>query len=222
MRKRLSELNDWKLVNSSQDIRGHKMMDADGNKIGVVDDLVVNTRSKLVETIVLEDGAEYGAEDIEVDHKQAYLKGTTQTDDPTGDEADRVVRVYDDVRVHQGDGDGVPAFAEYNDDFRTHHRSTYDEGDYATYEPAYRYGYRYGTSEEYRGREYSDLEPEMRRDYEERHGEGTWEKTEGAVRHAFDRGRTHHKAGVEGASGSDRTASGDPGSVVRGDGGGAR
>ena len=220
MRKRLSELNDWKLVNSDQDIRGHKMISADGDTIGEVDDLIVNTRSKLVETIVLADGTEYGAEDIEVDDKKAYLKGTYEGGDPTGDEADRVVRVYDDVRVQgsdvQGSDNAIPAFAEYDDDFRTHYRSTYDEDDYATYEPAYRYGYRYGTSEDYRGREYGDLEPEMRRSYEERHGEGTWKKTKGAVRHAFDRGRTHHEAGVKGPSGSERTASGDPGSAVRG------
>ncbi len=98
-RKRISRSDDWNLVHDEQDIRGHRMIDAEGNTIGTVDDLIINTDSKLVETIVLEDGTEYSTDEIEIDdNQQAYLKGTA-TDD-TG----RTVRVYDDARVQRSGG----------------------------------------------------------------------------------------------------------------------
>ncbi len=179
--KRLSDLSDYKLTHSSQDIRGHSMMDADGNKIGTVDDLIVDTNSNRVDTIVLNDGQEFSASEIEIDNKRAYLKGTRREEDPTGDDADRVVRVYGDAHVQQG----THAFSDYDEDFRTHYKSTYGDGDYSTYEPAYRHGYEYGAGERYADRDYDALEPEMRRSYEERHGKGTWDKVSDAVRHGF-------------------------------------
>lgn len=214
--KRLSKMDDYDLVHSSQDIRGHSMMDADGNTIGTVDDLIVDTNANRVDTIVLDDGQEFSASEIEIDDKNAYLKGTrtsTDTGDPTGDDSDRVVRVYGDAHVQSGRA----AFSDYDETFRTHHKKTYDEDDYATYEPAYRHGYEYGTGERYADRDYDALEPEMRKSYEQRHGEGTWANVKDAVRHGFTSSRTHHdeKAGVSGATGSGRTASGDPGSAMR-------
>lgn len=98
MHKRLSKLDDWKLSNKRQDIRGHQLMDAEGHPLGTVDDLIVNTDRSLVERIVLEDGSEYAAEEIEIDDQQAYLKGTA----PAPDGGAPVVRTYDDAHVEQG------------------------------------------------------------------------------------------------------------------------
>ncbi len=111
-------------------------------------------------------------------------------------------------------------FADFNKNFRAHYRDTYATGagaDYSSYEPAYRHGYRYGNDEEYAGRSYADLEPEMRTAYDEDRGRGTYEQHSDAVRHAFDRSRSHtdEDVSVEGPAGSSETASGDPGSVMR-------
>ncbi len=113
-------------------------------------------------------------------------------------------------------------FEDYDEDFRTHHKSTYGSSgrDYEAYKPAYEYGHRYATESDYEGRSYSDLEPEMRRSYEEEHGKGSFEDVQGATRHSFERSRKDRSSGgtssgVKSPSGSSRTASGDPGSVTR-------
>ena len=124
-------------------------------------------------------------------------------------------------------------YADYEKHFRTHYRDTYGSHtyEYSHYEPAYRSGFRYGTSDEYAGRSFTDLEPDMRRSYEKKHGEGTWADVKEAARHAFQRGRSH-RTGTgkttrsqgthtqddvqpKSPSGSGETASGGPGSAMR-------
>ncbi len=86
---------------------------------------------------------------------------------------------------------GARDFNAFRDTFRNHFRSSYGQTgqDYSLYEPAYQHGYTYATDARYRGRSYAEVEPEMQRSYEERHGRGTWEKVKDAVRHAFDSSR---------------------------------
>ena len=57
-------------------------------------------------------------------------------------------------------------FATYSDDFRKHYVTAFgDRGTaYTDYEPAYRYGYELGTNERYRGRDWTALEADARRD----------------------------------------------------------
>ncbi len=84
-------------------------------------------------------------------------------------------------------------FSDYDEDYRRHYKDTYGDGDYATYEPAYRHGHAFGSDERYAGREYREVEPELRSSYEKRHGKGTWEKVKDAVKHGFtsSSGRGH-------------------------------
>ena len=63
--------------------------------------------------------------------------------------------------------------------------STYDE-----YQPAYSYGSEMARSEKYRGRQWNEVESDLRSDWDTRHGSGdrsTWEKMKSAVRHGWDR-----------------------------------
>ena len=132
-------------------------------------------------------------------------------------------------------------YAEHEDHFRSHFRDSYEGKGrtYGDFEPAYRSGFRYGTSGDYDSRSFGDLEPEMRRSYEKKHGEGTWGRVKDAARHAFQRGRSHRsgtaassrstsKTGTrttgthtsddvrpKSPSGSSETASGGPDSVMR-------
>ncbi len=75
--------------------------------------------------------------------------------------------------------------------FRSHYDTTYGSSGqgFNLYEPAYRYGYEAGISERYRGRDFNDLEPELRREYERENGKGTWDGIKDAVKYAFWRGR---------------------------------
>lgn len=82
-------------------------------------------------------------------------------------------------------------FREHADEFRTHYESAYGDTDsgYEAYEPAYRFGYAYGSHEDFAGRSYADVEPDLRRDYERKHGQGMFERVTDAVRHAYNRVR---------------------------------
>ena len=56
----LSDAGDWKLeFPEDQDIRGYRALDADGNQVGIVDTMIVNTEEERVDAIVLDDGTEY-------------------------------------------------------------------------------------------------------------------------------------------------------------------
>ncbi len=70
----LSQLEDWELVNEDQDIRGWPVEDQTGNRIGTVREMIVDTDTELVEDIVLDDGAEYPNDDIELGNGVVYLR----------------------------------------------------------------------------------------------------------------------------------------------------
>ena len=92
-------------------------------------------------------------------------------------------------------GMGGGAASAYSDDDDRYFREDYDRtygaagGSYDEYAPAYRAGYAYGGRHDYRDRSFDALEPDVRRDYEGRYGEGTWDRFKDAVRRGFDRAR---------------------------------
>ena len=189
----LSETSDWELVHDRQDIRGWPVHDASGTEIGRVAELIANTDSELVESIVLDNGREYPARDIELGDRIVYAEGgrAASTD------ADPVVKKYDNARIGRHKAAATTgtttatAYADHEDAYRRHYTNTFaDSGEsYDYYKPAYRWGHTYGTNPDYSDRDYAALEPEMRRGYEEKHGTGTWERVKDAVRHAFDHSR---------------------------------
>jgi len=85
------------------------------------------------------------------------------------------------------DGRGFEAYAA---DYRRHHTTTFAGSGtyYEDYEPAYRYGYDLGTNERYRGRDWTVLETDARRDWEARRP-GTWERFKAAIRYGWDKVR---------------------------------
>jgi len=82
-----------------------------------------------------------------------------------------------------------------NDDdyYRTHWSSTYGtSGDtYNDYDPAYRYGNEMRSSSKYQGRNWDDVETDLRSDWDTRYpgasGVSTWDKMKAAVRHGWNR-----------------------------------
>lgn len=194
----LSKTDDWQLVHPQQDIRGWPVQDAAGARVGTVTELIANTDSERVESVVLDTGTELPARDIELgDGVVRVHDGAAATD------AGPVVKTYhDDAHVRRradtGDGaaraGGAASTADYGahaDAFEQHYHTTFaGAGEpFAFYEPAYRHGYTHGASADHRGTDYAALEPDLRRSYEREHGEGTFEKVKDAVRHAFDRAR---------------------------------
>lgn len=79
-----------------------------------------------------------------------------------------------------------------NDYWRTNYSTRpYFEAnhDYNDYEPAYRTGYEGYSTYSQRGMTYTDAEPHLQTDYEQRRGKGrlAWEKAKHATRDAWDR-----------------------------------
>lgn len=79
-------------------------------------------------------------------------------------------------------------------EYRSHWNATYstssDAGSYDDYKPAYAYGSSMAQDPKYRGRQWGEVENDLRTDWDTRYGSGgqsTWEKMKSAVRHGWDR-----------------------------------
>jgi hypothetical protein len=74
-------------------------------------------------------------------------------------------------------------------DFRAHYRDSLSSsgGVYEDYEPAYRYGAELGSNARYRGRGWSDIEVDARRDWESSNPSRAWERFKAAVRRGWER-----------------------------------
>lgn len=95
-----------------------------------------------------------------------------------------------DVNVEQAETQPATearGFETYAPTFRQHYTSTFaDRGEaYEKYEPAYRYGYTLTTNPRYRGRNWADVEADVKRDWETRHV-GTWERYRDAIYYGWD------------------------------------
>jgi len=88
---------------------------------------------------------------------------------------------------------GWDRMTDDNDDvyYRNHWNSVYGAGgeSYDTYQPAYSYGSSMAGDDKYRGRQWNDVENDLRSDWETRYpGEqSTWDKMKSAVRAGWDR-----------------------------------
>jgi hypothetical protein len=73
--------------------------------------------------------------------------------------------------------------------FRGHWSSYYagEGGIYDDYAPAYSYGSTMARSELYRGRQWNDVEHNLRSDWQARHPGSAWEKVKAAIRHGWER-----------------------------------
>jgi uncharacterized protein (TIGR02271 family) len=104
--------------------------------------------------------------------KGAVRRGWERTKDAlTPDTAPRQLSAFDD--------------AYYRRDWQTNYANL--GGTYEDYEPAYRYGYSLRDDPRYASRDWSAIEPDVRRDWETRYPGSTWERMKAAVRRGWDR-----------------------------------
>jgi uncharacterized protein (TIGR02271 family) len=73
--------------------------------------------------------------------------------------------------------------------FRNHWQTSYANqgGRYEDYAPAYRYGSMLRGNEKYRGRQWEEIEPQARTDWESNNAGTPWEKTKDAVRYGWEK-----------------------------------
>jgi uncharacterized protein (TIGR02271 family) len=82
-------------------------------------------------------------------------------------------------------------FSRYDQDFRTHFDTNYAQrgGQYSNYQPAYRYGYSLANDNRYQDRQWREIEPEVRRDWESQNKGSRWEDFKDSVQYSWDRAR---------------------------------
>lgn len=113
---------------------------------------------------------------------------------------ERVETVHDtvrrqDVKVEQvgGNGNGNTVtrrdFASYDKDFRNYYTSNWANSGmtYDQYNPSLRYGYDLASNDTYRGKRWSDIETNARRDWEAKNPNTPWEKVKNAVQYSWEK-----------------------------------
>jgi uncharacterized protein (TIGR02271 family) len=84
---------------------------------------------------------------------------------------------------------GTRSFEDYDADFRKHFQTTYPSSglNYNDYSNGYRYGYDLANSGRYNGRNWTDIEGDVRKDWESRNPNNPWERFKASVRYAWDK-----------------------------------
>lgn len=189
----INKNDDWHVEHDRQDIRGWVVHDASGKTVGRVHDLIADTDSGLVESIVLDTGAEFPTSIIEIGYgdKVVHL-ASTHAAQHVKEGGETVAEAYRDARIRRREHGETKGFARYEPTFREHYNATYGDGEreYGQYHGAYRMGYDYGTDARYKDREWDAVHGEIRQNYESRHGEGAWDRVKDAARHAFAKARS--------------------------------
>jgi len=132
-----------------------------------VEEPVVSKRARVVEEVVISK---------EISERTETVRDTVRRTD---------VDVED---LEGGQVRGGRDFEAYDADFRRDYETSFADRGYAyeDYAPAYRYGHDLATHDYYRGRNWEEIEPEARRDWEERNT-GTWDEFKDAVRRGWER-----------------------------------
>ncbi len=102
------------------------------------------------------------------------------------------VTVYDDYgHVVERETVEAESYDDYASDFRAHYKTAYASTgkDYATYDPAYRYGYETAYEAEYRDRPYTEAEADLERGYAERYPNSRYNDVRDAVRYGYSSAR---------------------------------
>ncbi len=180
----LSTTDDWQLKFDEQDVRGFTALDADGNEVGRVSDMIVDTDEERVDAVTLEDGTEYPARDLSIGDGVVYLTA------PADEEAGASVTVFEHGHVVRREHVGELDSDAYADAFREHYATTYGGDDYDRYAPAYTYGYERGQHETFRDRSYADAQTDLQRDYATRYPDRTYDDDRAAVEYGYTYGQT--------------------------------
>ncbi len=78
MQNTMTELRKWKLDHKKDDIRGWALRDPEGQLLGTVDELIVDTDSKHVTQVVLGDGKRFSAREVLIGERELQLAGVSR------------------------------------------------------------------------------------------------------------------------------------------------
>jgi stress response protein YsnF len=139
--------------------------------------------------------------------KEESFEFTEHTEEPTARKEQRVVGEVDisketdthretyrdtvrrsDVDVERTDAEGRQT-GDFEQHWRTHFQGMNRQGRYEDYQPAYRYGHEMANRENYRNRNWQDVENDARRDWEKRNPDYSWNEYRDYVRGGYESAR---------------------------------
>jgi len=85
---------------------------------------------------------------------------------------------------------GSPSqYSDYDSEFRRDYETRYSNTGraYDDYRPAYEFGHRMSSDQRYANRNYEDVEPELRKEYQDQYPHHPWESMKDAVRHGWQK-----------------------------------
>lgn len=177
----LSDTGDWQLVNDGQDIRGYNVVDGNGQPLGTVASMLLDTDREQVTTLVLDNGTEVAVKDVTIGENVVYVDGVSSGMDAdtmagaaagaaagaTGGAREGVTVFDDSGHIVRRESVGAGDFDAYGDDFESHHQTTYGASGrpYGDVSDAYRYGFDAAHGDTNRNRSYSDAEADLTSGY---------------------------------------------------------
>jgi hypothetical protein len=93
-------------------------------------------------------------------------------------------RIEQEGSLNVGGADWEHAMPGYRQSWRQRYGMTGDRWEDA--EPGYRYGYEMRSRPEYRGRPWTEVEPEFQRDWTQRNPDKPWDTASGAIRETWE------------------------------------
>ena len=182
----LSDTGDYQLVNDAQDVRGYNVVDQNGQPVGVVETMVVDTDAELVSSLLLRDGTEIPARDVTIGENVVYLDRDGSAGAAGG--VREGVTVFDGGRVVRREpvaNANTNFDTDFDDDFRGHHEATFGASgrSYDETSGAYRHGYTAAHDDAHRNRPFVDAEADLRSGYTA----GDFDADREAVRYGYGR-----------------------------------
>ena len=107
---------------------------------------------------------------------------------------ERQQTIQDTVRRTEVEVENVGARTDYSDDFRNDFQTRYGStgATFDTYAPSYDYGYRMASDQRYRGRNWDEVEHDLRNDYTRQHPGGSWDQVKDSVRYGWNKVTRRH------------------------------
>ena len=105
-----------------------------------------------------------------------------------------------------GTGGDYSSGSDYNDDFRRDFQTRYGStgGSYEDYAPGYNYGYQAANDPRYQGRNWDDVESDLRTNYGREYPNSTWDRMKDSIRYGWDKVTGRARGTAASASGSNR------------------
>jgi len=125
--------------------------------------------------------------EVPVVQKRAHVREEVVVGKETTQRTEKVHETlrHTEVEVENIEAGGADSSADFRRDYESRYAST--GVPYETLEPAYDYGYRIAGDPRYKGRNWTDVEEDLKTDYLRNQPNSSWDRVKGAVRYGWEK-----------------------------------